>query len=402
MPDIFGYENEKLNIIMLNMSTFYDWEHGISNRNLNILRSLEKNEQINKIIAVDFLPMNFRKAVKHYYQNILKQIRTSEIVFGDLTSACYQKTAKVFAYTTVDSIFSMNIVVKELKKIIKRMNLQNVIIWSYNPMFIDFIGRLDEKLFVFDTVDNWSEHPVYTKLLAKEKLLANYRKIAQEADVIFTVSEELLAFYEKMNRTHDVSWIPNGVDLEHFTNIENLEKENELTKIGKPIIGYLGTIQDRIDFDLIAEIAREHQDKIIALCGPVWATVQKEVDEKLKKFDNIIFTGRVALENAPSYITQFSVAIIPHKIDAFIKSTNPMKMYEYLACGKPIVSTEGAGIDMFSDFIYIAKNNSQFIQYIEQAISDDSFGKQSLRKEILKEHTWEKRTERMMLEINEN
>ena len=70
MPDIYGYDNEKVNIIMFNMSSFFDWDHGIVNRNYNILHSLEKDDRIGKIVGVDFLPIGWKKAVKHYFQNI--------------------------------------------------------------------------------------------------------------------------------------------------------------------------------------------------------------------------------------------------------------------------------------------------------------------------------------------
>ncbi len=386
---------------MLNMSTFYDWEHGVVNRNYNILQTLAKNDAVGKIVAVDFFPIGWKKAAKHYFNNILKEVKTAEMVFGDLTSACYQKTAKIFVYSTIDSVFSWKIIARELKKIQKELNLNNVILWSYNPIFTQFIDKLESELLIFDTVDNWSEHPSYVKLVGKSKLLKNYQQLADKADIVFTVSKELLDFYKHLDRKANTHWIPNGVDFEHFNDENLLQKENFLTKIEKPIIGYLGTIQERLDFTLIADIARYHNDKTIALCGPIWDGVKDEI-EKLKQFSNIVFSnGRVNYEDAPSFINQFDVAIIPHKIDNFVKSMNPMKMYDYLACGKPIVSTPGAGIETFKEFIYVARNNEEFNKMIDSAITGDSAHLQEKRRHEVRKHSWQNRVTEMLKIINE-
>jgi len=339
--------------------------------------------------------------VKHYWQNIFRGVNTAEMIYGDLTSACFQKTDKIFVYSTIDSFFSLKYVARELKRIEKILNLKNIIFWSYNPLFTEFIGKLNEKLFIFDTVDNWSEHPSYTRLLSKNKILQNYKTISEKANVIFTVSNELLDFYKGFGRDKDVYWVPNGVAYDHYNNPDHIKQENQLSTVTKKVIGYLGTIQERIDLDLITKIAEKHSDKIIAMCGPVWPSIRKEVNEKLGKYENIIFTDRVNYQMAPSYMNRFDVAIIPHKLDNFINSTNPMKMYEYLACGKPIVSTAGAGIEMFTDYIYITNKADQFVSYIDRALSEDTPEKQNARRTVAREHSWNSRVDRMVEIIKE-
>lgn len=396
MPDIYGYENQKINIIMFNMATFFDWDHGVVNRNFFIMNELAKDERIAKIIGVDFLPVTIKKGIAHYFKNILWEVKSAEMVYGDLTSACYQRTNKIYAYSTIDSIFSYKTVARELRRIERILNLKNIVFWSYNTMFVEFIGKLNEKMFVFDAVDNWSEHSSYLKLMRKKQLLRNYQTIAERADIIFTVSEKLVSFFQSMKRNNPTVWVPNGVDFAHFNDSALLSRNNELSKIDKPLIGYLGTIECRVDFDLIAKIAREHKDKIIALCGPIWPSVKSEIKTKLDRFNNVIFTGRVKYEDAPSYLSKFSVAIIPHKINEFIKSTNPMKMYDYLAAGKPIVSTKGAGIEMFGDNIYSTNNPDEFCRLIDRALEEDSTEKQTERRKLVAEHSWTARTNEML------
>ncbi|MFH0780165.1 MAG: glycosyltransferase [Parcubacteria group bacterium] len=410
MPDRFGYGDKKINLVMFNMSTFFDWDESVYlgrhrfldrffdwsggkvNRNYHILHGLAKDERIEKIIGVDFLPVGLRKAVGHYVKNILFEAKNVEIVYGDLTSACYRRSEKIYAYTTVDSLFSFKIVAAELRRIEKILNLKNIVLWSYNPMFTEYFGKLNEKLSVFDTVDNWAEHPSYTKLMSRNRLIENYKIISDKADLIFTVSSELKGFYENLDRFRGVHWVPNGVDFAHFNDAKKISVANELDKLKRPIIGYLGTIQERIDFDLIKKMALAHPDKTVALCGPVWPSVKKELI-KFSNLKNIVFCGRIHYEDAPSYVNKFDVAIIPHRQDKFTDSMNPMKLYDYLACGKPVVAMKSAGADMFKNFIYTADNSDDFVKLIDQALREDSPEKREARRQEVKKHSWKKRTE---------
>jgi len=382
------------------MSPYKDWQNQIVNRNFFILQNLQKNPLVDKILAVDFLPRKMKQGLKYYYRNLMTGLKNAEIIYGDLTSDCYQVADKIYAYSSIDAVWSAKTVIKELNKIKKKLNFNNLIIWSYNPMFLDFINKMDYQLFVFDTVDNWTEHPGYLKLMKRKKLLANYKKIAQKADIIFTVSKELLDFYKKFDRMQNISWIPNGVDFDHYTNSQNYQKPTAIDNETKPIIGYIGTIQDRLDFDLIKFIAEKNKDKIIVLGGPVWKSVKKEIESKLN-LPNIKFLGRINWQDAPAYLNKFDVCIIPHKLDKFIKSTNPMKMYEYLALGKPIITTEGAGIKDFEKYLYIANDNEKFNQLIQKALAEDADEIKAKRIEIAKQQDWSKRVSKMLDLISE-
>jgi len=390
-----------INILMFNMSAFSDWEEGIVNRNFFIFQHLEQNPLVNKILSVDFLPIKLKQGLKYYTRNLLLGQKNKSIIYGDLTSACYRISDKAYVYSAVDSVWSEKQIIKELKNIVKKLNMESdLIVWSYNPMFLGFINKMDYKSFVFDTVDNWTEHQQYLKLIKKNKLMNNYKKISEKSDLIFTVSASLLDFYKNFGRKNNIFQIPNGVDYDHYANAENYQKETEIDKINKKTIGYIGTIQDRLDFDLIKHIAEKNKDKIIVLAGPVWKSAEKEIREKLN-FDNVKFLGRIKFEKAPAYINKFDVCIIPHKINKFIKSTNPMKLYEYLAAGKPIVSTKGAGISQYADYVYIANDYEKFNQYIQKALNENTAELEIKRKKAAEKQDWRNRIKKMLNIIEE-
>ena len=385
------------------MSPYSDWQNGIVNRNFYIFKNLEKNPNINKIISVDFLPKKLKSGIKYYYKNLLFGQKNKAVVFGDLTSIAYKASDKTYVYSSVDLIWSSKQIIKELKKLISKLNLsENLIIWSYNPLFIDFIDKINYDLFVFDTVDNWSEHSQYLKITNKRKMLANYKKIAGKANVIFTVSKDLLRFYENFGRTDSISWIPNGVDYAHYADLEKYNIETGLDEEKRKIIGYIGTIQDRLDYDLIKFIAEKNTDKVIVMAGPIWKNVQSEIKTKLGNLPNVQFLGRIHFDKAPAYINKFNVCIIPHKIDKFVKSMNPMKMYEYLACGKPVITTEGAGLAEFKEYFYIANDHQKFNDFINKALVEDSNELKLKRQNIAKKHDWSYKINKMLNEIINN
>lgn len=380
---------------MINMSAFSDWQSGIVNRNYFIYQYLRQRPWVDNVIAADFFPVKLKPAIGYYPQNLLLGLKNKNIIFGDLTSVCYQHSDKTYVYSSIDGVWSKKIIVAEIKKIIDKLGLKNdLLVWSYNPMFTEFIDELNFKMFIFDSVDNWLEHSAYLKLISRQKLKNNYKKIADRADLIFTVSRELIDFYQSLKRKSNIFWIPNGVDFDYYNDEKNLRQKTELDNEQRKIIGYLGTIQDRVNIDLIKYIAEKNSDMLVALCGPVWKSVRREIHLKLKPLPNVKLFGRIPYQSAPAYINRFSVGIIPHRLDKFIASTNPMKLYDYLALGKPVVSTAGAGVDVFKDIIHIAKSPAEFNKLIQKSFHDDpNLAKKRIT--AARENDWQSRIDMM-------
>jgi glycosyltransferase involved in cell wall biosynthesis len=391
------------------MSEFREWKSGIVNRNYHILHNLLEKDQINKIFAVDFLPYTKKRALKILMRSILKSPGGKRIHF-DLTSRLTKISDKLYVYSTIDSIFSEQKVYKKINKLINKYDLfnnltvkqsNNLLVWSYFPMFSGYFNYFKnskinsqkfEKEFecvsVFDTVDNWMEHPNFTNY--KDRIKNNYEIISKESDYIFTVSKDLLNIFPNAKNKE---WIPNGVDLEHF----NKKSDKTIIHAGHPIIGYVGTIEKRLDFELIKYLSLKNPEKSIVLIGPVWKNAQ--VDE-LKSQNNIHFLGRKSYSELPYYINEFDVCIIPHKIDKFTKSMNPLKLYEYLACGKPIVTTKVSGIEKFQELIYTAKTKEEFNEKISQALSENSKEKIESRKNAVQDENWKNRVNQMLETIS--
>ncbi|MFW9881715.1 MAG: glycosyltransferase [Candidatus Thorarchaeota archaeon] len=379
---------KKYDIIMFSMSDWNDWyKKGIVNRNYHILNQLLKSNKIGKILHVDFLPYTKKRALRSYFENQISNT-SGQTIKRNLTSVLKKISEKLYTYSTIDSIFSENKVYKKLNVILKKLNFENIILWSYFPMFTGYFDSIESNIKIFDTVDNWIEHHNFKDY--KKRLRKNYNIINQKADLIFTVSQDLTNLFPTNKNVH---WISNGVDITFFqkTNVQCLM--SNVKNIPHPIIGYVGIIQDRIDIDLIEYVAKNNSDKSIVLIGDIWPDANVT---NLKQEKNVHFLNRVEYKKLPKYIHQFDVAIIPHKVNKFTKSMNPLKLYEYLACSKPVVTTPIAGIEKFKDLIYVASSKEEFNNKIQEALQNNNEELEKKRFESVKNYSWQPRINQMM------
>jgi len=394
-------------IIMFNMSNWREWEKGVVNRNRHIFFALRKNPNVSRLIAIDFLPFTFKRAVRNYYEGIFNGLE-GETIYRDLTNQVKklkkeEGLAETYVFSSIDSLFSPQRFLDKLIQVLKKINQSGnqseptrKIIWSYFPMFVEYFDKIKADLTVFDTVDNWLEHPSWVK--QKKRLEENYKIIAQKSNLIFTVAEDLVNFFKFFGREKDVYTIKNGVDFFHFTKkIKYADKK--LEKIKRPIVGYIGTLEKRVDADLLAYLARENQDKSFVLIGPLWPAFAEEA-KKFRKFKNIYLFGRRSYELSPYYMQNFDVAIIPHKLTKFMKSTSSLKLLEYLSCGKPVVSVPISGAEKIGHLVFLATDYAEFNKRINQALLENNEELKRKREKYAAACSWEKKVAEMLRIIN--
>jgi len=387
-------KDKKINIVMFNMSAHSEWQAGVHNRNHQILTNLLKNEEVSRILAVDFLPHTFKRVVRNYFENVLSS-SDYKIVDRGIFSKTFQVDDKLIVHSSVTSKFSKKLFYNNLKNLLKKLKFENYLLWSYYPLEVGYFDQLKPDLNIFDAVDDWSEHPSFVKF--KGILKANYEKIAEQADIIFTVAEQQQAMFDKPEK---VFWLPNGVDLKHYQT-EYQIVNRDIGQIKSPVIGYLGTIQARFDLELLEYLVKANPEKNFVLVGPVWyrriwENTKMDIMERFRSYNNVFFLGRKPYEEIPMYLQQFDLGIIPHKLDQFIRSTNPMKIYDYLASGLPIVSTQGTGIKEIDDLVLITDDFKEFNQLMQKALSDNSPAEKAKRLEVIKNHSWLRRVDNML------
>jgi len=370
---------KKFDIIMINMSSYSEWQRGVSNRNYHVLRELLANEHVGSVLAVDYPPLTLKRSIRNYKENCLSSLDNGKVIKRSVFDKVTKMSDRLYIYSNCTFAYRPESVMKKIRELAVELNFGDYVVWSYFPPAMPYLRDGGQKLTIFDAVDNWIEHSSYVSF--KDRLKQNYEDIKREADVIFTVSEDLQALFDNQP---NVYWIPNGVDLAHYQD-EHVLLNRDIADIPKPIIGYIGVVEERVDVDLIVYLAKKNPQKSFVVVGPVW----KDEDRKLlKENDNVYILGYKSYSEAPAYIQQFDVALIPHKASSFITSTNPMKLYEYLACGKPVVATKHSGAEQFKDVVYIAKDRADFNRKLYLALEENTPEKAEKRKKVVHDYSW--------------
>ncbi|MEM2901033.1 MAG: glycosyltransferase, partial [Thermoplasmata archaeon] len=270
--------------------------------------------------------------------------------------------------------------------------MKNILLWLYPPHpFVEFALDLlknRSRLIVSDCVD---DHRLYATTAEEKRIVeGRYGKIIRASDVAFSVSKSFLMEMKKYNSR--IYYVPNAIPDSLFMQDYEREAPSDLAQIKHPIIGYTGALSMRFDTKIIDFIARARPNWNIVLIG---TSPSIEV-KRLLNLSNVYWLGPKTYDEIHNYIRNFDVCVIPHTVDTMTEGMNPLKLYEYLALGKPVVSTPIAGIERFSQEVKIAETPEEFVRSIEEAIGSDTQELRERRKERVRCHTWMARVEEMM------
>lgn len=395
-------------LVIFNMSHWKTWQQyvgktrrswffqptGLVNRNYHILHQLLRQPEIRKVLIVDLIPFTAKRTLRVWVESILGSVPGKNVTAHFYVHGGRSKVTEIapgrYVYSTARNLtqpLEPAAIWTEITGIIKTAGFSNLMLWSYFPMYALPFEKLD-GVKVFDAVDDWREHP-YCKNW-KDLLNKNYATIDRTADAVFTVSPQVKNIF-RTNR--NVQWQPNGIDFDHFQKSGSTLRAS-LSDLKHPVIGYLGIIESRLDFDLLEEILKKFPDASLLLAGPVW---DKQAIARLQRFRNFLSFGPVAYADLPELYRAFDVAIIPHRLTPFTKSMNPLKMYEYLACGLPVVTTPVSGTEKFANLIKIANTRQDFLTAVKYYLEHKpTAAEQDGRRAAVCGQTWASRLSEML------
>lgn len=180
--------------------------------------------------------------------------------------------------------------------------------------------------------------------------------------------------------------IPNGVDPERFRQAYTIP--TDLRRISKPIIGFGGKITHLVDTDLLNSIVENSPDKSFVIVGQA---LEKNVFKLIRPRPNLYYLGDKHYDEYPAYVAHFDVCILPYVVGKREHGEDSIKVYEYLAAGKPVVATDCSGVDNVRGYLKIANSPNQFSELINLALAE-----RQPPIEIPKEFTWEYKTDLML------
>ena len=276
------------------------------------------------------------------------------------------------------------IVAKRLKKVISDLNIDNYIyINSYNFSYPSLHKKLDAALTVYHCVDPIIE-PYQTRHGSISEDL-----LVQSVDMVISTSKELKNIKERLNKNS--FFIPNAANISHSQKALNAElpAASILSGIPGPVIGYFGAVERRIDYEFVMNLINMNKDKSFVFIGPI---DKYYIDEREYKAPNLFLKGPVSYELMPNVLKGFDVAIIPFKKDEVSNHIFPLKLFEYLGSGRPVVSTDfNPDLKEFTgDTVAYCSTPQEFTMAINKA-SHDTPALQEKRLLIAADNTWEHR-----------
>ncbi|MEJ6482256.1 UDP-galactopyranose mutase [Nostoc punctiforme UO1] len=243
-------------------------------------------------------------------------------------------------------------------------NINKYICWYYTPMAIAFTRHLQPQAVVYDCMDELSAFQ------GASPTLKNYEaELFSRADLVFTGGQSL--YESKVNQHPNVYAFPSSVDVPHFGQARNLQEPEDQAHIPHPRLGFFGVIDERMDIELLAGIAEARPDWHLVIIGPV----VKIDPANLPQHENIHYLGGRDYKQLPAYLAGWDLAMLPFARNESTRFISPTKTPEYLAAGRPVVSTSIRDVVRpygESKLVRIADTVSEFVTAAELAMQEDT------------------------------
>ena len=289
---------------------------------------------------------------------------------------------------------------RQLKRISHNLGWTATHLWINQHESAHLVGEGLAANTLYDITDDWTKFSGNQSLL--DLITSQDTTLCTSCDHVIVCSQQLFEDKAKLVESKRLHLIPNGVHSEHYKAVSDtrLHVHKIANDWTKPVFGYTGTIHgDRVDVSLVASVAQAYPSATIAMVGP--NLLDQAEQQSLDRFSNIVFTGSQSYTDLPDIMRAFDVCMVPHLVTPFTESLNPIKLWEYLAAGKPIVSTNVAGFRDYPNLVSVAATSDDFVSLLVLA-SSESLDLPSQRREAARQHTWDQRIETIEALLNGN
>ena len=376
LKELINTSNEKVLIVFPIIAWGFRWQ-----RPQHMISRLAKKGYTVIYVAKDF---NFYKTTAVERESILEHIQFKKlddniykIYLNSLTSLNIYKD-------TLDK-HNVHWFMLQIKFLLENFKNKEFIYYVQFPNWLNVVKTIEKQnkgKIVFDCMD---EHSGFSNV--DQQIIEHEIELIKMADMVISSSNKL--FDKNILHNSNTVKIKNGTEFEFFNTKQNTDELQDISN--KPIIGYYGAIADWFDIELIEYCAKQRPEYNFVLIG---STFSCNI-ENAKILSNIFFLGEKNYKDLPKYLYSFDVCTIPFKIIPLIEATNPVKFYEYISAGKPVVSTKLPELEEFKDICYLAKDKEEFLNMLDMAVKEkelDDF-EQLVQKriQIAKENSWDSR-----------
>ena len=351
--------------------SFSDWEKEMVSNRYHILTRFARN---NRVFLFE-RTITFEKYDRHRLKYLLKPIRKKDGLYiialpdspGEITT---QKNYRFY-----------------LSLIYSSFSVQNPIFWFYNYQLAYLIDEYKHTLSCYHCTEDYphiaqlnsSDPQEFSKIEKMEK------DFVKKNQLVFAVSESIK---KRLNRyDKNIFLTTNACDYDLYRLGRGRPKRNFGSN---PVLGYCGNLSIKVNFQLLYNLAKEMRNCNLILAGPL--IYSDEYVTKLKKLPNVRFLGQLKIEEIPSLYREFDVCLLPYiQEDWFVKVAQPLKLYEYLATGKPVISTKMDCLKQVRGLVYQSTTIDEFVDAVKVALKEKNSNLSRKRIFKAKQNTWEQR-----------
>lgn len=266
-----------------------------------------------------------------------------------------------------------------------------IVYWVYDPCALPMVAG---DFVVYDCVDDYAEQ-AGSAGRGRALMTAADRKIGRVARLIFTTATPL---YERHRQWNDRAYLVRNVgDYSHFSSASDRKiAAPELLDLPHPVIGFVGNIlPSKVDLHLLETLAKARPEWTLVLIGPERPGAGDQL-RALAALPNVVWLGKKPYERLPAYVAAFDVALIPYVANNYTRSCFPLKVFEYLAAGKPVVASGLPELSGMEPDVVVADTQPLFLAAVADALSNDGDNARHRRRELARRNTWETKTERLL------
>lgn len=268
-----------------------------------------------------------------------------------------------------------------------RLRMTRPILWNFSPLHGKAVAGLPHAFTIYDVCDEWANY--VTRKSGKKLLHWIDEELCRHADLVFTGTESGRQLRIAFNgETHIVH---HAADYGHFAKalLPETPVPEELARLPKPVIGSVGVIDPaRFDVELIAHLSRQRPQWSIVLVGPARAGMDLA---PLHAMPNVHLLGNKPIPELPAFLKGIDVALIPYKINDATRDIYPLKLQEYLAAGRPVVTSAMPAVRPYADVIAIAETHDDFVRHIQAALDHNTPERIAARQTVARANSWEQR-----------
>lgn len=277
-----------------------------------------------------------------------------------------------------------------IKRLTRELSFNNYVLGISWPLWSSVLRELKPRWSYYDCSDDYLNYPGLGA--DKERLRRSEEELLRSVNMVFCSSQRLREAKSLINP--NCFFIPNGVDLSSLKfDQRDQDIPFDMRGIRKPIIGYIGTIGDWLDFDTLIPLAKARPDWTIVMIGPV---TSKHFSSIMARVSNLYWLGEKDYNKLPRYLDLFDVCLIPFKVNEFTEKIYPTKFHQYLGAGKPVVSSYLPDLESFSPWVAFYHHLKEMEEAVERALKEDSEEKTLERRRIASENTWDQRVKSMI------